>query len=194
MGDGTFLCNPWLLTWEEFLPEDVIRIDIDGNVLEGDWPAPLGIPIHLELHKARPGIAWAVHGHTEWGSVWSAMKRVPPLHDQTGAGGGGKLVLVDEYGGGVSNVASAKDAIERLGDADAAILAHHGVLLTAKNVNAAYWRGVAGVALPPRTARGDGRRRRTGAAGRARHVRPERRHGLRRLLGDRGATRTAPVP
>ena len=142
LGDGTFLCNPWLLTWEEFGPEDVIRIDLEGNVLEGDWPAPLGIPIHLELHKARPGVGWAVHGHTHWGSVWSAMKRVPPLHDQTGAGGGGRLVLVDEYGGGVSNVASAKDAIERLGDADMAILAHHGVLLTAKNVNAAYWRAV----------------------------------------------------
>ena len=55
-GDGTLLCNPWLLTWEEFGPDDVIRIDLDGNVLEGDWPAPLGIPLHLELHKARPGI------------------------------------------------------------------------------------------------------------------------------------------
>jgi ribulose-5-phosphate 4-epimerase/fuculose-1-phosphate aldolase len=95
-GDGTLLCNPWLLTWEEFGPDDVIRIDLDGNVVDGDWPVPLGIPIHLELHKARPGIGWALHHHTRWGSVWSAMKRVPPLHDQTGAGGGGSLVLVDE--------------------------------------------------------------------------------------------------
>ena len=54
LGDGTLLCNPWYLTWEEFGPDDVIRIDLDGRVLEGDWPAPLGIPLHLELHKARP--------------------------------------------------------------------------------------------------------------------------------------------
>ncbi len=54
-GDGTLLCNPWLLTWEEFGPDDVIRIDLEGNVVEGNWPAPLGIPLHLELHKARPG-------------------------------------------------------------------------------------------------------------------------------------------
>jgi ribulose-5-phosphate 4-epimerase/fuculose-1-phosphate aldolase len=109
-------------------------------VLEGDWPAPLGIPIHLELHKARSDIGWALHHHTRWGSVWSAMKRLPPLHDQTGAGGGGALVLVDEYEGGVSNVASARDAVQRFGDADMAILAHHGVFVTAKNVNAIYWR------------------------------------------------------
>ena len=139
-GDGTLLCNPWLLTWEEFEPEDVIRIDLDGNVVEGDWPAPLGIPLHLELHKARPGIGWALHHHSRWGSVWSAMKQVPPLHDQTGAGGGGRLVLVDEYEGGVNSVASARGAVERMGDADSAILAHHGVFVTAATVNAVYWR------------------------------------------------------
>ena len=55
LGDGTLLCNPWLLTWEEFGPDDVIRIDHDGNVVEGDWPAPLGIPLHLELHGPAPG-------------------------------------------------------------------------------------------------------------------------------------------
>ena len=142
LGDGTLLCNPWLLTWEEFRPEDVIRIDLEGNVVEGHWPMPPGALIHLELHKARHGIGWAIHHHTRWGSVWSAMKRLPPVHDQTGAGGGGRLVLVDEYEGNVGNLSAARGAIERLGDADMAILAHHGVLVTGKNVHAVYWRAV----------------------------------------------------
>ena len=51
--DGTFLCNPWFITWDELRPEQIIRIDIEGRVVEGDWPAPLGIPLHLELHKMR---------------------------------------------------------------------------------------------------------------------------------------------
>ena len=62
-GDGTLLCNPWLLTWEEFGPGDVIRIDLEGNVVEGDWPVPLGIPLHLELHRARPEVQVAVLFH-----------------------------------------------------------------------------------------------------------------------------------
>ncbi len=45
--DGTLLCNPWLLLWEELRPEDVLVIDLDGNVLDGHWPVPLGIPLHL---------------------------------------------------------------------------------------------------------------------------------------------------
>jgi ribulose-5-phosphate 4-epimerase/fuculose-1-phosphate aldolase len=43
-GDGTLWCNPWLLTRDELHPRDVIAIDLEGNVVEGDWPAPLGIP------------------------------------------------------------------------------------------------------------------------------------------------------
>ena len=35
VGDDTLLCNPWLLTWDEIRPRDVIRIDLDGNVARG---------------------------------------------------------------------------------------------------------------------------------------------------------------
>ena len=28
VGDGTLWCNPWLLTWAELLPQQVIRIDL----------------------------------------------------------------------------------------------------------------------------------------------------------------------
>ena len=60
LGDGTLLCNPWMLLWNEIRPADIIRIDLDGNVVEGDWPVPPGIPLHLELHKMRPGVHWAM--------------------------------------------------------------------------------------------------------------------------------------
>ena len=57
--DGTLLCNPWLIRWDELRPSQVIRIDLEGNVLEGDWPAPLGIPLHLQRHKMRDDVKWA---------------------------------------------------------------------------------------------------------------------------------------
>ena len=194
-GDGTLLCNPWLLTWEEFGPDDVIRIDLEGNVLEGDWPAPLGIPLHLELHKARPGIGWALHHHSRWGTVWADMKRVPPIHDQTAAGGGGQLVLVDEYDGNVGDANAAAKAVEKMGEADLALLAHHGVfVLGTQRERGLLAGGVARVALPQRVARRAGWRRPRRAAGRARHLRPQRRHALHRILGDRGAPGAAARP
>jgi len=141
--DGTFLCNPWYILWSELRPEQVIRIDIDGNVVEGDWPAPLGIPLHLELHKLRDDVMVAMHNHPRYGTVWADAGRVPPIYDQSSALGGGELVLVDEYNGAVNNAAAARSAVEAMGDADIALLANHGVFVLGNSIRAVHQRAVA---------------------------------------------------
>ena len=141
LGDGTLLCNPWFLTWEELRPSQLIRIDLDGNVVEGDWPAPLGIPLHLELHRARHDVGVAMHSHPLFGTVWADMGEIPPVYDQSsGLGGGGDLVLVDEYGGGVDSSAAARDAVVAMGEAELALLAGHGVFVLGSTIRAVFQR------------------------------------------------------
>ena len=144
LGDGTLLCNPWLLHWNELRPSQVIRIDLSGNVVEGDWPAPLGIPLHLELHKARPGVQVAMHSHPLYGTVWSDMREIPPVLDQSsGLGGGGDLVLVEEYEGAVNDSGAAARAITAMGEGELALLAGHGVFVLGSTFRAVYQRAVA---------------------------------------------------
>ena len=46
-----------------------------------------------------------MHNHPLYGTVWGDMREVPPAYDQSSAlGGGGELVLVDEYDGGVEQL------------------------------------------------------------------------------------------
>ncbi|MEO6123734.1 MAG: class II aldolase/adducin family protein [Ilumatobacteraceae bacterium] len=143
LGDGTLLCNPWLLTWDEIRPRDIIRIDLDGKLVEGDWPVPLGIPLHLELHRARPDVKVAMHSHPLYGTVWSDMREVPPAMDQSSSLGGGELVLVAEYGGAVNDSNSAMGAIDAMGGADLALLAGHGVFVLGSTIRAVHQRAVA---------------------------------------------------
>jgi L-ribulose-5-phosphate 4-epimerase len=143
LGDGTLLCNPWLLTWPEIRPDDVLRIDLEGNLLEGDWPVPLGIPLHVALHAARDDVRWAVHNHPLYGTVWADMGEVPPILDQSSALGGGEVVVVSEYGGTVNDLGSAGRAIELMGGASTALLAGHGVLVTGGSARAVHQRAVA---------------------------------------------------
>jgi len=141
--DGSLLCNPWMLLWEELRPEHVLRIDLDGNVVEGDWPVPLGIPLHLELHRRRHDVTVAVHHHPRFGTVWADAGRLPPCPDQSSALGGGELVLVDEYEGPVNDRGSAARAVAAMGTADLALLANHGVFVLGGSVRAAHQRAVA---------------------------------------------------
>jgi L-ribulose-5-phosphate 4-epimerase len=141
--DGTLLCNPWMLLWNEFRASDVIRIDLEGNVLEGDWPVPPGIPLHLQLHKLRPGVEVAMHNHPLYGTVWADMQQVPAAMDQSSSLGGGELVLVDEYDGPVNDPSGARKAIEKMGDSEIALLAGHGVFVLGNSVRAVHQRAVA---------------------------------------------------
>lgn len=143
LGDGTLLCNPWLVTWDELRPHQVLRIDLQGTVVEGDWPVPLGIPLHLQLHAARPGVGWAVHNHPLYGTVMADMGIVPPAMDQSSSLGGGDLVLVDEYAGAVDDAAAARQAVTAMGDADLALLAGHGVFVLGSTARAVHQRAVA---------------------------------------------------
>jgi L-ribulose-5-phosphate 4-epimerase len=143
LGDGTLLCNPWLLTWEELRPSQVIRIDLAGRVVEGDWPAPLGIPLHLALHQLREDIPWALHHHPLFGTVWADQAEVPPILDQSSALGGGELIVVDEYSGPVNDPTSARRAVEAMGDANTALLAGHGVFVLGVSARAVHQRAVA---------------------------------------------------
>jgi len=141
--DGTLLCNPWPLLWNEFRAEDVIRIDLAGNLVEGSWSVPPGIPLHLELHKARPGVEVALHNHPLYGTVWADMGEIPPILDQSSALGGGRLALVAEYDGAVDDPGSAAKAVAAMGDAELVLLAGHGVFVLGNSIRAVHQRAVA---------------------------------------------------
>ena len=143
MGDGTLLCNPWYLTWEELHPRELLRIDLAGNVIDGRWPVPPGIPLHLALHARRPDVHVAVHHHPRFGTMWADAHRIPPIYDQSSALGGGNLCLVNEYAGAVNDRSNADRAIDAMEGSDVALLANHGVFIVANSIRAAHQRAVA---------------------------------------------------
>jgi L-fuculose-phosphate aldolase len=140
--DDTLLVNPFGLTWDEVRASDVMRIDLDGNVLDGPWTVTPAIPLHLELHRARPDIAVAVHNHPRYGTLWADAQQVPPVYDQTGAMTPGDPALYDDYTGAVNDVANAQAAVAALGDARMALLANHGVLVVGRDIRQAHLRAV----------------------------------------------------
>jgi ribulose-5-phosphate 4-epimerase/fuculose-1-phosphate aldolase len=141
LGDGTILCNPRFLSWSEFRPEQVVRVDMSGTVVEGDWPAPGGLALHLLLHEARPEMAWTMHHHTTFGTIWADMGTIPPAMDQSSAMGGTDVTLIDEYDGYFEdNAAGTSKVVACLGAANTALLRGHGVLLLARSARSMYAR------------------------------------------------------
>lgn len=129
--DGTLLVSPYGLFWPEVCARDVLRVDAEGAVVEGEFEANPTIVFHLELHRTRPDIGCAIHSHPPYGTIWAAAAAMPPLLDQTGAQGGGRAVVYREYEGVVMDRPTAARLATAYGDADLAILSGHGTLVTA---------------------------------------------------------------
>jgi ribulose-5-phosphate 4-epimerase/fuculose-1-phosphate aldolase len=140
--DGTLLTNPWYLLWDEFGPDDVVRIDRDGSVIEGRWPAAPGVALHLALHRVRDDVGVAIHNHPLFATVWADAARIPGRHDQSSALGGGRVAIVDEYRGSVLHQDHATAAVVAMGDADIALLTGHGVFVLGADLPQAHLRAV----------------------------------------------------
>lgn len=140
--DGTFLVNPWELAWDELTASDIIRVDGQGKVVEGEWNVTPAIGLHLAVHQRRHDLRVVIHNHSRWGSVWSASGRIPPVYDQTSGHVDEDPRLYDEYAGTVDGAEEAQAAAAALGDGKWALLKNHGVFVVAKDVRQAHLRAI----------------------------------------------------
>jgi len=140
--DGTYFTNPWELTWAEVTASDILHLDENGKIIEGEWNITPAINLHIDVHSARHDVSVVIHNHPSWGSVWSAVGRVPPIYDQTSAMVDSDPVYYDEYRGTVEDGAAGRAAANALGQEKWALLANHGVLIVAKNIRQAHLRAI----------------------------------------------------
>jgi len=76
-GTEDFLINPYGMMFDEITASNLVKIDVDGKVLEdplGMGVNEAGFVIHSCMHKARPEINCVIHTHTRAGVAVSAMK------------------------------------------------------------------------------------------------------------------------
>ena len=140
--DGTYLANPWELTWSEVTASDILRLDDKFQVIEGDWNITPAINLHRDVHQARHDVEVVIHNHPTWGLVWSAVGRVPPIYDQTSALVDTDPVRHDEYRGTVEDDELGLAAANSLGQHKWALLANHGVLVVANGIRQAHLRAI----------------------------------------------------
>lgn len=139
-GDTHMLVNPWGLWWEELSASDICEVDEDANVVGGRWDVTPAIHIHTELHRLRTDARVVIHNHPYYVCLVAALGVSPELLHQTGSLFLDDLCFVEEYEGEVDTPGLARELAEKVGDANTAILANHGVIVTGATVEEAVYR------------------------------------------------------
>jgi ribulose-5-phosphate 4-epimerase/fuculose-1-phosphate aldolase len=136
-----FLINPYGLAFEEVTASNLVKVDLDGNII-GNSQYPIngaGFTIHSAIHAARHDAGCVLHLHTVAGTAISMLEDgLLPL-SQT-AMRFYDDVAFHEYEGIAVDLSERKRLIDDLGDKSTMILRNHGTLVTGRNVGDAYVR------------------------------------------------------
>ena len=63
---GLFVIKPSGVPYDELKPEDMVVVDLDGKIVEGDLNPSSDIETHRILYKEFPEIGGIVHTHSPW--------------------------------------------------------------------------------------------------------------------------------
>jgi len=67
---GFMVIKPSGVSYDNMNPKDMVVVDMEGNVIEGDYRPSSDTATHIEIYKAF-GVGGIVHTHSKWGTIWS---------------------------------------------------------------------------------------------------------------------------
>jgi ribulose-5-phosphate 4-epimerase/fuculose-1-phosphate aldolase len=136
-----FWVNPFAMHFSQIRVSDLILVNHEGEVVEGDRPVNrAAFAIHSQLHAARPDVVAAAHSHSMYGKAWSALGRTLDPITQDACAFYEDHALFDDYTGVVLDLDEGKRIGVALGENKAVILRNHGLLTVGHSVEeAAYW-------------------------------------------------------
>ena len=82
---GLFVIKPSGVEYEDLTPEDMVVVDLEGNVVEGKYKPSSDTATHLELYKKYDQIGGVVHTHSTYAVAWAQVRQDIPCYGTTHA-------------------------------------------------------------------------------------------------------------
>lgn len=140
-GPKQFLINPFGLHYSEVTASNLVKIDLQGKVLDGSpYPVnPAGFTVHAALHEGLPDAHCVMHTHTTAGIAVACTQGglaqnnfySAQLHE---------LVAYHDFEGITIHADEAPRLLKNIGDKPVVILRNHGLLAWAKTLPLAFVR------------------------------------------------------
>lgn len=106
---------------------DMVVMDLDGRVVEGERRPSTEYRLHLAVYRARGDVHAVMHTHSVFASALAVARRpIPPILEDLAQVVGGEVAVARYARAGTDELAAA--AVEALGRRGAVLLANHGVV------------------------------------------------------------------
>ncbi|ADD02948.1 L-ribulose-5-phosphate 4-epimerase [Thermoanaerobacter italicus Ab9] len=128
---GYVVIKPSGIPYEEMQPEDMVVVDLNGNIIEGKWKPSVDTATHLYIYRHRSDVNGIVHTHSPYATSFAALGKPIPVY---------LTAIADEFGGPIPVGPYAKIGGEEIGEAvikyigrsPAILMKNHGVFTIGK--------------------------------------------------------------
>lgn len=135
-GDNQMVINIGSCQRSKLTVADICKIDMEGQVLEGNGKPPLEFHLHAGIYRARPDVKAVVHAHPKWSTLLTMVgQEYQPVFAQ------GSLVYpvpVLDSPNSINNKPMADRLAATLGDRPAAMMKSHGAVTVGKDIVEAF--------------------------------------------------------
>ena len=125
--DGYFAITPIGENYDTLSVEDIVIVDRNLNIVEGEKPPSSESLLHIAIYENRPDVGGIVHNHAVYSSVVAVTgKEIPVIIDEMVLTLGGPI-KVSEYAPPASEEL-ASSVNRALGKSNSAIIGNHGAV------------------------------------------------------------------
>jgi L-fuculose-phosphate aldolase len=139
IGPNAVLCTPTGMSKGYLRTDQLVKVDMDGNKLEGELEASSEVKIHLDVYKNKKGINSAVHAHPPYATAYAVAGIpldqcvIPEIIVSLGS------IPLTKYG--TPSTQEIPESIRKyLPDHNAFLLENHGAFTIGNDVHQAYYR------------------------------------------------------
>jgi L-fuculose-phosphate aldolase len=139
ISEGEILVSPSGVCKADMTPDMILRIDMDGNILEGHLKPSSELKMHLKVYHANPERKAVVHAHPAFAGAFSlANLPLDRIVYPTAYAALGPVPLARYGAASTDELADSIEGLIREGR-KAILLANHGALTCAGNLWDAYF-------------------------------------------------------
>lgn len=135
--EGVVLITPSGIGYFDTEPEDIVVMDLEGNILEGKRKPSSEWHLHTLFYKNKPEAGAVVHTHSKYCTTLSTLRMpIKAVHYVIADAGTDEVPCAPYRRYGTEEL--AKVAVETAGESNAVLLANHGIVVCGKNLKSAY--------------------------------------------------------
>lgn len=128
---GLIVIKPSGFKYENLTPDNMVIVDPQGKVIEGDLTPSIDTMTHLYIYNHRPDVFGVCHTHSTYASVFAALGRPIPMVMTASAMFGGEVPLCDFCYIGSEEI--GVEIVRKIGNKRVVIMSNHGVFTIGNN-------------------------------------------------------------